>query len=116
MGFKALRQGIESHIGGADNPVKMMYFEVSSCEQSDVYSVLLPIPCAPPHISSGLFASSAFASLLRRLTGGHRVTGVRRETRRFRPGQDYTVAHHGILPTHALLVRAASPSNRADAT
>ena len=43
-----------------------------------------------------LFQSEAFARLLTALTG-LRPTAHKGEVRRFRPGLDYTVAHHGIL-------------------
>ena len=43
-----------------------------------------------------LFRSTSFARLLERLTGGH-LTEHRVQARRFRPGLDYTVGHHGLL-------------------
>lgn len=49
-----------------------------------------------------LFASPAFAKLLWALTA-LRATAVRSLVRRFRPGLDYTVAHHGVLTTAARL-------------
>jgi len=47
-------------------------------------------------LSEELFASEPFARLLTALTG-LRPTAHSCEQRRFRPGLDYTVAHHGIL-------------------
>ena len=47
-------------------------------------------------VRDGLFSSESFARLLTALTG-LRPTAHKGEIRRFRPGLDYTVAHHGIL-------------------
>jgi hypothetical protein len=47
-------------------------------------------------LKTELFQSDAFARLLTWLTG-LRPTAYKGEVRRFRPGLDYTVAHHGIL-------------------
>jgi Rps23 Pro-64 3,4-dihydroxylase Tpa1-like proline 4-hydroxylase len=47
-------------------------------------------------VASDLFASAAFARLVRRLTT-LALLGRRAEVRRFRPGLDYTVAHFGCL-------------------
>ncbi|KAI3435904.1 hypothetical protein D9Q98_001962 [Chlorella vulgaris] len=47
-------------------------------------------------LQSELFASGAFAKLLRQLTTIGLV-GQQAEVRRFRPGLDYTVAHYGLL-------------------
>jgi Rps23 Pro-64 3,4-dihydroxylase Tpa1-like proline 4-hydroxylase len=47
-------------------------------------------------VASNLFASAAFARLVRRLTT-LAFLGRRAEVRRFRPGLDYTVAHFGCL-------------------
>ena len=49
-----------------------------------------------------LFASPAMAKLLWALTA-LRPTAVRSAARRFRPGLDYTVAHHGVLTRAARL-------------
>lgn len=47
-------------------------------------------------IRDELFKTPAFARLLRSLTN-LQPTGSKLEIRRFRPGLDYTVAHHGLL-------------------
>ncbi|EDQ90687.1 uncharacterized protein MONBRDRAFT_16204, partial [Monosiga brevicollis MX1] len=47
-------------------------------------------------IKTELFQSTAFAKWLQRVTGG-RLSAVTSQIRRFRPGLDYTVAHHGQL-------------------
>ncbi|EEH57846.1 uncharacterized protein MICPUCDRAFT_2294, partial [Micromonas pusilla CCMP1545] len=47
-------------------------------------------------LRADVFASEAFARLLTALTGW-RPTAHKGDVRRFRPGLDYTVAHHGIL-------------------
>ena len=49
-----------------------------------------------------LFGSLAFARLMYAMTG-LRPVGVTAEARRFRPGLDYTVAHHGLLQKDARL-------------
>lgn len=49
-------------------------------------------------VSEDLFRSEQFARLLTSLTG-LRPTAHACNVRRFRPGLDYTVAHHGILTT-----------------
>ena len=49
-------------------------------------------------VKSKLFASKPFGKWLKRISGGQ-VTAMAGETRRFRPGLDYTVAHHGQLET-----------------
>ena len=49
-----------------------------------------------------LFGSVAFARLMYAMTG-LRPVGVTAEARRFRPGLDYTVAHHGLLEQDARL-------------
>ena len=49
-------------------------------------------------VSDGLFRSEPFGRLLTALTG-LRPTAHKSEARRFRPGLDYTVAHHGVLTT-----------------
>jgi len=53
-------------------------------------------------IRSELFAAPAFWRLVHRLTG-LLPQSQRSQVRRFRPGLDYTVAHHGLLEDHALL-------------
>ena len=47
-------------------------------------------------IRDQVFKTEAFARLLRSLTN-LQPTGSKAEIRRFRPGLDYTVAHHGLL-------------------
>eukprot|EP00049_Salpingoeca_infusionum_P026021 m.23237 g.23237 ORF g.23237 m.23237 type:complete len:575 (+) comp8466_c1_seq1:224-1948(+) len=47
-------------------------------------------------LKTELFESPAFSQLLSAYTTGQ-ITGYRTEARRFRPGLDYTVAHHGLL-------------------
>ena len=49
-------------------------------------------------VSDALFCSEPFGRLLTALTG-LRPTAHKSESRRFRPGLDYTVAHHGVLTT-----------------
>ena len=49
-------------------------------------------------VSDELFRSEPFGRLLTALTG-LRPTAHKTELRRFRPGLDYTVAHHGVLTT-----------------
>ena len=49
-------------------------------------------------VSDDLFRSEPFGRLLTALTG-LRPTAHKSELRRFRPGLDYTVAHHGVLTT-----------------
>jgi Rps23 Pro-64 3,4-dihydroxylase Tpa1-like proline 4-hydroxylase len=56
-------------------------------------------------VAGELFRSAAWGRLLAQLSGV-RPTGVSTAVRRFRPGLDYTVAHHGLL----------EPESRLDAT
>jgi hypothetical protein len=53
-------------------------------------------------IRDGLFGSLSFARLMYAMTG-LRPVGITAEARRFRPGLDYTVAHHGLLEKEARL-------------
>lgn len=59
-------------------------------------SNICPCGTALDRIRCELFGSGAFARLLEKLTGLE-VTKQSSETRRFRPGLDYTLAHYGIL-------------------
>ena len=53
-------------------------------------------------IKDVLFGSVSFARLMYAMTG-LRPVGMTAEARRFRPGLDYTVAHHGLLEQEARL-------------
>ena len=53
-------------------------------------------------IKDELFGSVSFARLMYAMTG-LRPVGMTAEARRFRPGLDYTVAHHGLLEQEARL-------------
>lgn len=53
-------------------------------------------------IKDELFGSVSFARLMYAMTG-LRPVGMTAEARRFRPGLDYTVAHHGLLEKEARL-------------
>jgi Rps23 Pro-64 3,4-dihydroxylase Tpa1-like proline 4-hydroxylase len=56
------------------------------------------------HIKTKVFESPIFARYLKRLTSLDQPTGVKDGTiRRFRPGLDYTVAHHGLLVQDSVL-------------
>jgi hypothetical protein len=63
-------------------------------------------PCAAGKelatIKDVLFGSVSFARLMYAMTG-LRPVGMTAEARRFRPGLDYTVAHHGLLEKEARL-------------
>ena len=64
-------------------------------------------------VSDGLFRSEPFGRLLTALTG-LRPTAHKSEARRFRPGLDYTVAHHGVRRrTRGSTRRCASWTTRA---
>ena len=78
-------------------PHKQRYLRfTSSSSSSTAKGEACPCGSLLERIRCELFASGAFARLLEKLTG-LQVSQQSSESRRFRPGLDYTLAHYGIL-------------------